>query len=121
MAGDGVSLPSTIAQMGNVAKAQAKAQQPAQQVTPFSEQLGNKDELKVQRVREMQEAEQQKIKDEDQGKDHRQRRKLKRNRKRFSQDGIDSDQQDELMEADGSDGDSSEEQERLGALIDLRV
>jgi hypothetical protein len=122
MAGDGVSLPTTIAQLGSVAKTQAKAQQPAHQLTPFSEQIDKKDELKVQRVQEMQQAEQQKINaDDDEGKDRRQRRKLKRNRKRYSEDDQSPEEMLESLAVDDSDESSSEDKERLGALIDLRV
>ncbi len=49
-AGDGVSLPTTLAQMGSVAKTQAKGQQAPAQTTPFSDQLNRDDDLKVQRV-----------------------------------------------------------------------
>ena len=117
MAGDGVSLPTTIAQMGSVAKAQAKAQQPAQQATPFSEQLDKKDELKAQRIRQVKETEQQKIKPDEDGKDRRQRRKWKRQLKRTAREqGSDSGQEEDLPSED-----SGEEQERLGGLVDLRV
>ncbi|MBU8869847.1 MAG: hypothetical protein KOO60_03120 [Gemmatimonadales bacterium] len=117
MAGDGVSLPTTIAQMGSVAKTQAKVQQPAQQGAPFAEQLEKNDELKVQRVKETQEAEQQKIKADEDRKDRRQQRKRKRNQKRIDRlqkenAGSETTEQPEL---------SKEEQEKLGALIDLRV
>lgn len=121
MAADGVSLPQTIAQMGSVAKTQAKSQQPANQVTPFSEQMDNKDELKLQRIQALQETAQQKINADEDSKDRRQRRKLKRNRKRYGEDDSDPAAGGDLAAAGGADPDSDEEAEQLGALIDLRV
>lgn len=114
MAADGVSLPTTIAQMGSVAKTQAKAQQPAQQVTPFSEQPDKKEELKVQRVKETPEAEQGKINPDEERRDRRQRRKLKRQRKLLADDG-------ETEEQENSSEESDENQEGPGTLIDLRA
>jgi hypothetical protein len=61
MPGDGVSLPTTLAQMGSVAKTQARGQQAAPQVTPFSEQKDDKNELKVQRVKETDPAEKNRV------------------------------------------------------------
>ncbi len=116
MAGDGVSLPTTIAQMGTVAKTQAKGQQQtAQQTTAFAEQLDKKDELKVKRVKETQKAEQQKIDpDAEQEKDRRRRRRLKRNQK-FLARGEDP-------QGDENSQDQQEDQEeQVGILIDLRV
>ena len=52
MAGDGVSLPTTLAQMGSVAKAQARAANPAQPATPFAELQEQKGELRARKVQE---------------------------------------------------------------------
>ena len=117
MAGDGVSLPTTIAQMGSVAKTQAKAQQPAQQVTPFSEQLDKKDELKTQRIQETGEAEQKRINADEESKDRRQKRKQKRNQKLSARSRLDAAGQENSDQPGASD----EELEKLGALIDLRA
>ena len=61
MPGDGVSLPTTLAQMGSVAKTQARGQQTAPQVTPFSEQKDEQNELKIQRVKEATKAEKSRV------------------------------------------------------------
>ena len=113
MPGDGVSLPTTLAQMGSVAKTQARGQQTAPQVTPFSEQKDEKNELKVQRVKEATKAEKSRVAADQEEKDKRKRRRLKRHRKRFTKhagENIDHPGQPE-----------SEEEEKLGCLIDLRV
>lgn len=114
MAGDGVSLPTTIAQMGSVAKTQARGQQAAQPAVPFADQLDKRDDLKIQRVKELDKAEQQRINpDEEKEKDKRRRRRLRRNRKVLAgdQDGQEG----------GQDEERDEEQEQVGQLIDLRV
>jgi RecA/RadA recombinase len=116
MAGDGISLPTTIAQMGSVAKTQAKGQQAAQPAAPFAEQIDKKDDLKIQRVKESQKAEQQAINpDQENEKDKRRRRRLRRNRKY-----LDVSQEQELEEASQQDTEK-EDQEQMGRLIDLRV
>ena len=115
MAGDGVSLPTSIAQMGSVAKTQAKGQQAAQQTTTFADQLDKKDELKVQRVKETQKADQEKIDpDQDREKDKRQRRRLRRNRK-FLTDEAAAEEQENPEET------PEDQEEKVGVLIDLRV
>lgn len=50
MTADGLSLPTTIAQAGDVARAQVKAQQTHQPSAPASEQLAQSRDTKVQRV-----------------------------------------------------------------------
>ena len=76
MAGDGVSLPQSIAQLGQAAKTQAKSQNQAQPVAPFSERLDQQDELRVKRVQEADAADQKKIEREDDDADQRQRLSL---------------------------------------------
>lgn len=115
-AGDGVSLPTTLAQMGSVAKTQAKGQQAATQTTPFADQLKKDDDLKVQRVKETEEATQQKIDPKQENQDKRQRRRLKRHRKHLAN----AENEPESPAGDG-DEDDPDNAEQLGVLIDLRV
>jgi len=105
-AGDGVSLPTTIVQMGTVAKAQAQSQSTATSTVPFSEQLAN-DELRVERVKESDEAAEQKMNPDGKNSDKRKRRRLNRKRKELSSDQEDQDQDQETDE--------------LGILIDMRA
>ncbi len=110
-------MPTTLAQMGSVAKTQAKGQQAQTQATPFTDHLQKDDDLKVQRVKEMEEASKQKIDEKQENPDKRKRRRLKRNEKRFT-DGEEEkfeDQDDETAE------DADPDQEQLGILIDMRV
>ena len=114
-AGDGVSLPTTLAQMGSVAKTQAKGQQAPAQTTPFSDQLNRDDDLKVQRVKETDEAAKQEVDRDGKNADKRKRRRLKRNRKQLT----DAEDDQSLSETDEED--ESPEEEQLGILIDMRV
>jgi len=114
-AGDGVSLPTTLAQMGSVAKTQAKGQQAATQTTPFADQVKQNEDLKVQRVHETSEAQQQAIDPEGDNTDKRKRRRLKRNRKQLADQ-----EAEELTETESSEEEQPEE-EQLGVLIDMRV
>ncbi len=101
--------------MGSVAKTQARGQQAAVPVTPFSEQADKEEGLKVQRVKELAEAEKGRINPDQDKDDKRKRRRLKRNRKQLAQD-------DELEETGENPGEESpQEEEQLGCLIDLRV
>ena len=113
MPGDGVSLPTTLAQMGSVAKTQARGQQTSPQVTPFSEQKDEKNELKIQRVKEATKAEKSRVAADQQEKDKRKRRRLKRLRNKFTR------QADE--NGDQSEQTTTEDEEKLGCLIDMRV
>lgn len=117
MAGDGVSLPTSIAQMGSVAKTQAKTQQTAQPVTPFADQLDKKDELKVQRVKETLKTEQEKVdpdQEREKGKDKRRRRRMRRKGKNL---GLNAEAPE-----NGEDSPENEESaEKVGTVLDLRV
>ena len=113
MASDGVSLPTTIAQMGSVAKTQVKGQQAAQPAAPFAEQLDKRDDLKVQRVKELAKTENQKIKP-DEEKDKRRRRRQRRNRNLLAG----SEEDLEGQENNGEEP-TEENQDRVGILIDL--
>jgi len=113
MPGDGVSLPTTLAQMGSVAKTQARGQQTTPQVTPFSEQKDDQNELKVQRVTEAVKTEKSRVAADQEEKDKRKRRRLKRHRK-----GLKLQAEDNAIQAGQ---DNPEDEEKLGCLIDLRV
>lgn len=116
MAGDGVSLPTTIAQMGSVAKTQAKAQQSVQTMTTFADQLDKKDELKVKQVKEMEKTEQQNVDPEaNQGKDKRQRRRQRREKKILNRES------EMDLNQDNSDGENNGPPEHTGTLVDLRA
>ncbi len=104
MAGDGISMPTQLAQMGSVAKTQAQAQQAAQPATNFDEQLAKKDALKSQRVKETQNAEKSHV---DPDGDRRQKRKKRRRQKK-------------LLNAE-KEQEKSPEEEELGLLVDLRA
>jgi membrane protein involved in colicin uptake len=79
MAGDGISLQTTLSQLGNVAKTQAKGQQSNPSTTPLSEQLDKSKDLKVDRVKQTEKAEQQRI-DPDKQKERDKRRRRRRRR-----------------------------------------
>lgn len=116
MPGDGVSLPTTLAQMGSVAKTQARGQQASPQVTPFSEQKDEKNELKVERVNETAEAEKNRVAADRDEKDKRKRRRLKRKRNRLAELKGESETPPEEPHTEGT-----EKEDMLGGLIDLRV
>lgn len=110
MAGDGVSIPQTIVQMGSVAKSQAKAQPNAShQATPFNEQLEKQEQLRVQRVKETREAEKKKIERENENKDRRRQRRERRQQKTVARE-----EESEV----GKKSAAEEDIEAIGALID---
>ena len=122
MPGDGVSLPTTLAQMGSVAKTQARGQQSSPQVTPFSEQKDGKEELTIQRVKEITETEKNRVTRQDEEKDKRKRRRLKRTRKKGDHSKVElrrGQEDPDLQDAELSNREN--EDEILGSLIDLRV
>ncbi len=116
MNSDGVSLPTTLAQLGSVAKTQSRAQQQAQNVTPFKDQLDKREELKVQRVKQTEAADHQRIEAEDDAPDKRQRRRQRRERKLQLQE-----EEQESADAAAPADEPAPETEQLGALIDLRA
>jgi len=79
MSGDGISLQTTIAQSGTVAKTQLKGQQQHQQTVPLSEQLDKSKDLKVNRVKQAEKAEQNQV-DPDARREKGQRRKERKRR-----------------------------------------
>lgn len=114
MAGDGVSMPTQLAQLGSVAKTQARAQQASQPATSFSEELSKKDSMKTQRVKEAQKTEKGHINPDE---DRRQKRKKKRLEKKIQKNLADGNnpEGDELLQ------DDEECEEELGLLVDLRA
>jgi hypothetical protein len=83
MSADGVSLPTTIAQLGNAARSQAKGQQTQQPATPLSEQLEQTRDLKVRRVKQTEPAEKGRVQPDEE----RRKRGRKRKDPRRPQDG----------------------------------
>ena len=116
MSGDGVSLPTTISQMGSVAKTQARGQQAAQQTTPLTEQLAKSEQLKVRRVGETGEAEKRSVDPDAEKQDKRQQRRLRRQRKRRA-----AEKREEDANRDDAAQDGDADPERIGSLIDLRA
>ncbi len=114
MSGDGVSMPTQLAQIGSVAKTQARVQQAAQPASPFSEQLEKNDELKAQRIKEAKEAEKSKV---DPDEDRRQRRKKRRRRKKLLQGRPEGEQ----PKSQAEDLEKDDNEEELGLLVDLRA
>jgi hypothetical protein len=114
MSGDGVSIPTSLAQMGSVAKSQAQSQNTTAPASSFAEQMGKEDELKVQRVKEAQESAEAKVKRENEEKDKRKRRRLNRQRKTLADE-------DDSNEKSGVEDNEDCEQEEIGCLLDLRV
>lgn len=114
-AGDGVSLPTTIVQMGTVAKAQAQSQTTPNHTVPFSEKLANEDDLRVERLQESDDPDHEQVNRDGKKSDKRKRRRLKRKRKVFT---VDTDetiyQSDEAKE-------QINEVDELGMLIDMRA
>jgi hypothetical protein len=117
---DGVSLPTTLAQLGNVARTQAKAQQAAPQVTPFSGRKDADEEIQVSRVKETTESEKGRVTRQDEEKDKRKRRRLRRRARREAEDATAEKSPDGPGLKQDDEADQNEE-EQLGALIDLRV
>ncbi len=114
MSGDGVSMPTQLAQLGSVAKTQARALQASQPATSFSEQLDKKDALKTQRVKEVQKTEKGRINPDE---DRRQRRKKKRLEKKNQKNLADGENPEngELLVEDENN------EEEIGMLVDLRA
>lgn len=112
MAGDGVSLPTTLAQLGSVAKAQARAANPAQPATPFAELQEQKGELRARKVQEPGQAqEDRRVAGDGDGLDKRQRRRQRR-QSRNGPAGATDEAADEAAADDAS---------PLGHLVDLRA
>ena len=111
MAGDGISLQTNLAQLGTVAKTQAKSQQTPHTTTPFSEQVAKQDELKTQRVKQIEQTEKQQV-DPDAERDRRRRRRLRRQAQKRKRA-----ENDLATAAD----ENRDDQPAVGGLIDTRV
>ncbi|MEZ4388740.1 MAG: hypothetical protein R3D98_14450 [Candidatus Krumholzibacteriia bacterium] len=106
MAGDGVSLQTNLAQMGNLAKAQAR--NPGSTQGPsVAQELQKQDVTSVEKVREIEKAEQDAV-DPDQ---ERERERRRRQRPKAGAD--DADEPDDEENAERAQG--------LGGLIDIKA
>jgi hypothetical protein len=118
MPGDGVSLSTTIAQMGSVAKTQARGQA-TQQAHPADQRRQEQDEFKVERVQETDKSEKSRINPDDSKKDKRRQRRIKRRQgqqaRRDPEDNSPAETHQDLNEQ------SDETREPLGSLVDCRV
>lgn len=114
MAGDGVSMPTQLAQLGSVAKTQAQSQQASQPATSFADQLSKKESLKAQRVKEMQESEKGHINTDE---DQRRKKKKKRHEKKFLRQL----NAEEVSESGETPADEEGHEEEIGLLVDLRA
>jgi hypothetical protein len=114
MSGDGVSMPTQLAQLGNVAKTQARVQQAAQPATNFSDQLEKNDELKAQRIKEAKEAEKGRINADE---DRRQKRKKRRRQKKI----LESSDGKENLDGEAPREEVENPEEEIGVLVDLRA
>ena len=114
MSGDGVSMPTQLAQLGNVAKTQARVQQAAQPATSFSDQLEKNDDLKAQRIKEAKEAEKGHINPDE---DRRQKRKKRRQKKKLLESLDGSENQNGEVQSDEVENPEDE----IGVLVDLRA
>lgn len=107
MAGDGVSLQTTLTQMGSVAKSQARAQQTA--AVPGQAQQLEKEEVKpLEKVRQAEKTEKQQVEAD---------RRRERRRRR---------QQDRAVAADAGADETRDDEEgaagaNLGGLIDIKA
>ena len=111
MVGDGISLQTNLAQLGNLAKTQAKSQQSPHTTTPFSEQVAKQDERKTQRVKQTEQTERRQV-DPDAERDRRRRRRLRRQALK---------QQRAANETTGDRDENCDDQAAVGGLIDTRV
>ena len=109
MAGDGVSLQTNITQLGNLAKAQSRAQQSGAVNPDQARQLEKEDVKPLEKVRETEKAEKKQIDaNEERG---RQRR-----------EGREPDQQASAADEDDLDPDETESAEPgLGGLVDTKA
>jgi hypothetical protein len=108
-------MPTTLAQMGDVAKVQVRATSHVQSGTPFADRLDDKGQLQAHRVQESEKAQAQKQVDpEQENLDKRQRRRQRR------QERLDGHVD---MEDDGDEGeaDATQDASPLGHLVDLRA
>ncbi len=113
MAGDGVSLQTTIVQLGSVAQTQLKGQQAHHPTTPFSERLDANQDATVQRVRKAEEAERKRIDAEA----RRERRQQERQADEGEPEKIVTAAADDTAPETGQEGGEND----VGRLIDTRA
>lgn len=106
MSGDGVSLPTNLAQLGNVAKTQARGHGQAHGPN-FGQELQKQDVPAVDRVRETDKTEQGNV---DPEKERQRKRREARKARADADDDDDDDTRDREEEAAG-----------LGGLIDIKA
>lgn len=120
MTGDGISLQTTIAQSGNVAKTQLKGQQQNQQTVPLSEQVDKSKDLKVNRVKQAVKAEHNKVDpDARRGKGQR-RKKRKRHAESASRVAAEASSERE-QPAETAASPTSGPASEVGSLVDKRA
>lgn len=108
-------MPTTLAQLGDVAKVQVRATSQSQPGTPFAERLDEKGQLQAHRVQETEQPRAQKRVDPEQGGlDKRQRRRQRRQERQDGHVDLEDD-------GDESQTESPEEASPLGHLIDMRA
>jgi hypothetical protein len=107
MAGDGVSLQTNIAQLGNVAKSQARSQQVGATGPGHAEKTPADDVQPLQKVQETEKAEQQGV-DPEQKRDQDKRQRRRRQRQATKGDEV----------AEQNDEEQDEAAPGLGGLID---
>lgn len=113
MPGDGVSLPTTLAQMGSVAKVQARATSQPQPTASFADRLDQKGELTAHHVPETEQQQAQgRVDEKGRSLDKRQRRRQRRQDR--------SDQPEDGTHVDDG-GDPAADASPLGHLVDLRA
>jgi len=114
MAADGVSLQTSISQLGNVARTQVKSQQQANQnSTTFAEQVDQSKDLKVNRVKKAEKADKGKI-DPD----------AEKERRRARQETADDESPQQAAEQTGEENDAEEQADsarEIGLNIDTRA
>ena len=115
MPGDGISLQTTLAQLGTVAKAQARGQQAPAPTTQFSEVKDQQDELKVQQVKEATESEKGRIQPDDDPRDKRRKRRLRRRRMKDNRNDT------AAGSAPATAEDTDDDLTTVGSMLDLRV
>ena len=112
MAGDGVSLQTIITQLGNLAKAQSRAQQGGAANPDQARQLQKEDVKPLEKVRETEKAEKKKVGPEEER--ARQRRRRREEGQGTAATAADEDEQDGEQDAETA-------TPGLGGLVDTKA
>lgn len=114
MSGDGVSLQTSLVQLGNVAKTTAKAAQPGHGATPAHEPAERREEARLKRVNDAEKTERQHV-----DPDRRREKNEQQARQNHADDGAppDPDGQPQVHPEESSDGEHS----GLGGLFDRKA